>query len=237
MGISPGPRRAHPPGIPAQRVDRAADPCAPTEVARHSGKRTPRGTFLRAQADGLLACDVFPLDTIFLHRLHVFFAIEVRTRRVHILGVTAHPSGQWVTQVARNLAMDLGARISQFRFLIPDRDTKFTLPFDSVFRSETITIVTTPPWTPPANCYAERFVRTIRTECTDRILIHHQRHATPRHQGPIGVCPALQQPSTHQSRDQHAPNDDHHPVAISVDRPIRRHHVLSGTINEYYPAA
>lgn len=114
-----------------------------------------------------------------LTRLHVLFFIELERRRVHLAGITAHPSGAWVSQAARNLLMDMGGHAARFRLLIRDRDSKFSSAFDAAFAAAGVEVVTIPPRTPKANAYAERWVRTARTECLDRILVRSERHLQP----------------------------------------------------------
>ena len=133
-------------------------------------------TFLRAQADGLLAVDYFHVDTMALKRLYAAFVIEHRTRRVHLLGVTDHPTGAWVTQLARNLAADLERAGRRFTHLTRDRDAKFTAAFDEVFASIGFDLVRTAPQAPRMNATAERWISSVRRECTDRILITGRSH-------------------------------------------------------------
>src|SRR5450432_776530 len=144
---------------------------APERSRRSSNWRT----FLASQQSALLATDFFTVETVWLKTVYVLFFIELDTRRVYLAGCTREPSSAWVTQQARQVVWTMQERPSPLKFLIHDRDTKFSSAFDTVFRAEGIDIVLTPPQAPNANAVAERWVRTVREECLDHLLIFSER--------------------------------------------------------------
>jgi putative transposase len=191
------------------------------------------GEFLRAQAEGIWACDFFTVQTVWLRTLYVLFWIELGSRRVHLAGVTANPDCGWVSQQARNLAID--EQLTTVRYLIHDRDAKFAGPFDAILRSENVKIVKTPIRSPRANAVAERFVRTARAECLDWLLILGRGHLervlrrylahynAERPHRALGLAAPADPPPARAS-----------PAAVTE---IRRRDVLGGLIHEYYAAA
>jgi transposase InsO family protein len=190
--------------------------------------------FLSAQAEGILACDFFHVDTVLLRRLYVLFVMEVARRRVHILGVTANPTGAWVTQQARNLLMDLGEHIGKFRFLIRDRDAKFTDSFDAVFGSEGIRILRTPVLATRANAFAERWVGTVRRELLDRMLMLGRRQLETVLAGYVAH---YNEHRPHRALGQAAPLGAVPPTAPTADMRVVRVDRLGGLIHEYAQAA
>ena len=189
--------------------------------------------FLASQAAGILACDFLHVDTVFLRRLYVLFVMEIRTRRVHVLGVTAHPTGSWTAQQARNLLMNLGERAGHFKFLVRDRDSKFTAAFDEVLAGNGMRIIKTPVRSPRANSLAERYVGTLRRDCLDHLLIYGEQHLR---QVLAAYARHYNEHRPHQSREQRPPL--HEPgQAVDVTARIKRTHVVQGLISEYRRAA
>jgi putative transposase len=192
--------------------------------------------FLRAHAASIIACDFFTVETLWLGRLYVLFFIELRTRRVHLAGCSANPDGLWTTQQARKLAWSLAERPTPIRFLIHDRDSKFSRAFDEVFKSERVEIIRTPFRAPNANAFAERWVGTIRRDCLDWLLIasrkqlehvlrvYVEHYNTHRPHRALGLRPPT-------------PGHRLHLVGANPPGQIRRRERLGGLIHEYARAA
>jgi putative transposase len=191
--------------------------------------------FLRQQAASILECDFFTVDTLFLRRFYVLFFVELATRRVHLAGITTNPDGRWVTQQARNLLMRLGDDGVRPRFLIRDRDSKFTREFDEVFRSEGIRVIKAPVRAPKARAHAERWVGSVRRECLDRLLILGRRHLE---HVLVAYIRHFNEHRPHRALGQRPPLRSEQPLAevIDLDR-IRRRYLLGGLIHEYELAA
>lgn len=192
--------------------------------------------FLRVQATGIVACDFFTVDTVLLRRLYALVFIELATRRVYLAGITANPTGEWATQQARNIIETFIDRPEPIRFLIHDRDSKFTAAFDEVFRSEGIRTIRTPLRAPRANAFIERWIGTIRRECLDRLLIVNRRHL--EHVLPVYIR-HYNEHRPHRSLHQGVPSREPLPASENVVVPdrVRRRDVLGGLIHEYKTAA
>ncbi len=179
----------------------------------------------------ILACDLFTVETLFLQTLYVCFFIELDSRKVHFAGCTAHPTGAWMTQQARQMVWLLHERPAPMRFLIHDRDKKFSAVFDTVLRSEGIKVIQTPVKAPNANAYAERWVRSVRQECLDKLLVINAVHLRRVMRDYVQYYNTAR---PHQGIAQRMPV----PTLVSDARgPIRCRDVLGGIIHDYYRAA
>jgi putative transposase len=193
--------------------------------------------FLTAQAKAVLAVDFLHVDTVFLTRSYALIAVEHGSRRAHLAGVTAHPTGAWTTQAVRNLLMDLADQATTIKFLLRDRDCRFTRAFDAVFAADRIRILTSPPRAPRANAICERMIGTLRRELFDRVLIVNERHlrrilAVYLHH--------FNDTRPHRTLGQLAPAqaDTEPPQVINLaDHQVRRRSVLDGLTSEYQISA
>ncbi len=206
-------------------------------LRRHGLRPVPRrdgptwSQFLHAQAKGILATDFLHVDSVLLRRYYVLFVIEIDSRIVHLLGVTSSPASEWVTQRARNFASDLEEAGRRFRFLLRDRDAKFTTSFDGVFNSIGVETIRSPVRSPRANAFAERWVRTVRKDCLDHLLVVSRRHLEfvlteyIRHYNQARPHRGLQLASP-------TPRNDAQRIGE-----VQRRDVLGGIIHEYHRAA
>ncbi len=202
-------------------------PPAPQRAQRGTSWRT----FLGHYKQHILACDFFTVETAWLKTIYVFFFLEVGTRRVHLAGCTAHPTAAWVTQQARHMNWILQDEPGPVQFLIRDRDTKFPDAFDAVFAAEDVRIIQTPFRVPTANAFAERWVRSVREECLDHVLILSERHLQFVMKEYVSY---FNDARPHQGIAQRIPAGDKRTVG---DGPIRCRDVLGGIMHDYYRAA
>jgi putative transposase len=190
--------------------------------------------FLRQQAASMLACDFLTVETVTLTRIYVLFFVSLERRRVELVASTTNPDGRWVTQQARNLMMQLADGERRFKYLIRDRDSKFSFDFDTVFRSEGIRVIRTPVRAPNANAHAERWVGTLRRDCLDRLLIWNRRHLD----GVLRTYVAhYNRHRPHRSLLLQPPEARVAPTTQPPTRGIHRSEILGGLINEYKAAA
>jgi putative transposase len=189
--------------------------------------------FIRSQSKAIIATDFACVDTALLRRFHVLFVIEHATRRVHLVGITANPTGPWTTQAGRNLTMRLSDG-HRFRFLIRDGAGQFTRSFDAVLAGSNITAIRIPPRSPQSNAFAERWVRTLRHELLDRTIIWNERQLRRLLEEYIEHY-KTQRP--HRGIRQRAPNDTGNVASIRPDRQVERTTTCAGLINQYRPAA
>jgi putative transposase len=196
--------------------------------------------FLRVQAASILECDFLTVDTLFLKRFYVLFFIELATRRVHLAGITTNPDGRWVTQQARNLLMQFDDDGVRPRFLVRDRDSKFSRDFDEVFRAEGIRVIKAPVRAPKARAHAERWVGSVRRECLDRLLIFGRRHLQ---QVLATYATHYNEHRPHRALAQQSPiselptSDEQSTSGVVALDPVRRRDLLGGLIHEYRLAA
>jgi putative transposase len=207
-------------------------------LARHGIPPAPeRGGSLRRRhlmtpyKDQLLACDFFTVETLFLQTIYVLFFIEVGSRRVLFAGCTTNPNETWVVQQARPMVWELKGRDLPIRFLIHDNDTSFTKAFDTVFRAAGIKVIHTPYRAPNANAHAERWIRSVRKECLDKLLIINQAHL----RRVMREFVAYHNPARpHQGIKQQIPMPGTAPIGTG---PVRCRNVLGGIIHDYYREA